>query len=152
MIDIEMIKKLREETGAGMLEVKQALEEHGGDYEEARNVLAKKGAAKAAKKQEERTANDGLIQAYIHAGGKVGSLVHLSCETDFVAKTDDFKKLCTEIAMQVAAGEHADLDELLNDEYLRDPSKKISDLITEVVARTGEKIELRNFCRFSIKD
>ena len=151
MIDIEIIKKVREETGAGMLDVKLALEKHDGDAGKAKKELAKKGAVKAAKKQE-RTAGDGLIHAYIHSGGKVGSLVHLGCETYFVAKTDDFKKLCNEIAMQVAAGEYKNISELLNDDYIRDPSKKISDLITEVIAKTGEKIELKNFCRFSLKD
>jgi elongation factor Ts len=151
MTDIKIIKELREKTGAGVMDVKEALEKHAGDVEKALKELMEKGAAIAAKKQE-RTAGDGLIHSYIHAGGKIGSLIHIACETDFVAKTDDFKKLAHEIALQVAAGEHKDLQELLDDEYMRDPGKKISDLITEVTAKVGEKIELKNFCRFSTTD
>ena len=151
MVDIKNIKELREETGAGVLDVKEALEKHKGDLDKARKELMKKGAAKAAKKQE-RTAGDGLIHSYIHAGGKIGSMVHLACETDFVAKTEDFQKLAHEIALQVAAEEYKNIKELLDADYVRDPEKKMSDLITEVTAKVGEKIELKNFCRFSVND
>jgi elongation factor Ts len=152
MIDINTIKQLREETGAGMLDVKETLSKHNGDIEKARKELVEKGAVKAAKKQEERTTKDGLVFTYIHAGGKVGSMIHLACETDFVAKTEDFQKVCREIALQVAAGSYKSIEEILADEYVRDPSRKISDLITEVIAKTGEKVELKNFCRMSIQD
>ncbi|MFZ2664348.1 MAG: translation elongation factor Ts, partial [Patescibacteria group bacterium] len=121
-IDAEKIKKLREETGAGVLEIKSALEEAGEDYEKAKESLMKKAASKAAKKAD-RTANDGLVYSYIHNGGKVGSMVLISCETDFVAKTDDFKKLCHEVAMQVCTEDFDNLENLLSSEYIRDPSK-----------------------------
>ena len=101
-ITTQMIKELREKTGAGIVDCKKALQEAGGDIEKAVEILRKKGAAKAAKKAERATA-EGIVVSYIHAGGKVGALVELNCETDFVARTEDFKALGHEIAMQVAA-------------------------------------------------
>ena len=101
-ITTQMIKELREKTGAGIVDCKKALQEAGGDIEKAVEILRKKGAAKAAKKAERATA-EGIVVSYIHAGGKVGALVELNCETDFVPRTEDFKALGHEIAMQVAA-------------------------------------------------
>jgi len=147
--NIEIIKKLRDETGAGILEIKNMLEEKGDDYDKTKEELLKKSAAKAAKKSD-RVAEDGLVYSYIHNSGKVGSLVLLSCETDFVAKTEDFQKLCKDIAMQVCSEDYEDLEKLLESEYIRDPSKKISDLINEAVAKVGEKIEIRKFAKFSV--
>ncbi len=149
MIDVESIKKLREETGAGVLEVKQALEASNGDFQAARKELALKGISKAAKKADRMT-KDGLVHSYIHMGGKVGSMVLVACETDFLAKTEDFKNLCHEIALQACAQEYPDIETLLAAEYIRDPGKKIMDLITEVTAKVGEKIELKNFARFAV--
>jgi len=147
--NIEIIKKLRDETGAGILEIKNMLEEQGDDYDKTREELLKKSAAKAAKKSD-RVAEDGLVYSYIHNSGKVGSLVLLSCETDFVAKTEDFQRLCKDIAMQVCSEDYEDVEKLLESEYIRDPSKKISDLINEAVAKVGEKIEIRKFTKFSV--
>ena len=149
--NIEIIKKLRDETGAGILEIKNMLEEVSEDYEKAKEELLKKSAAKAAKKSD-RVAEDGLVYSYIHNSGKVGSLVLLSCETDFVAKTDDFQKLCREIAMQVCTEDYEDVEKLLESEYIREPSKKILDLINEATAKVGEKIEIRKFVKFSVGD
>jgi elongation factor Ts len=101
-ITSEKVKSLRDKTGAGMMDCKKALTESGGDIEKAIDYLRKKGAA-TAEKRADRTANQGLIEAYIHAGGRIGAMVELNCETDFVAKTDDFKLLAREIAMQIAA-------------------------------------------------
>ena len=101
-ITTQMIKELREKTGAGIVDCKKALQEANGDMEKAVEILRKKGAAKAAKKADRATA-EGIVISYIHAGGKVGALVELNCETDFVARTEDFKTLAREIAMQVAA-------------------------------------------------
>ncbi|OGC59721.1 translation elongation factor Ts [candidate division WWE3 bacterium RIFOXYB1_FULL_43_24] len=143
------IKNLREETGAGVLEVKQALENSSGDYKKAKEELMKKVGSKAAKKSD-RVTKDGLIFAYLHAGGRVGTMIYMACETDFVAKTDDFQKLCKEIAMQVATGDYESVKDLLNDEYIRDPSKKISDLLNETIAKVGEKIELKKFVKYSV--
>jgi elongation factor Ts len=149
-INIEDIKKLREETGAGMLEVKKALEDNGGDYSKALTELQGKVASKAAKKAD-RVTKDGIVASYIHLGGKAGSLVWLACETDFVAKTEDFKKLAQEIALQVCTDDYADVEALVSAEYVRDGSKKISDLINEVTAKVGEKIEIREFKKFDVR-
>lgn len=149
--DINNIKILREETGAGVLEVKQALEDAGGDMTKAREELMKKVASKAAKKAG-RTAGDGLVYSYIHATGRIGSMVIIGCETDFVAKTDTFKKLCHEIAMQVCTSDFNTIEELNDSEYIRDPAKKIQDVVNEVIAKTGEKIEIQKFVKFSVGD
>ncbi|HOM78071.1 elongation factor Ts [Patescibacteria group bacterium] len=149
-MDINAIKKLREETSASVLDVKKALEEAEGDMVRAKELLAIRGQEIAAKKTAERTVNAGLIETYVHSTGKVGSMVMLLCETDFVAKNEEFKTLAHEIAMQVAASDYESMDALLDDEYIKDGSKKIRDLITEAIAKIGEKIELGKFVRFSV--
>ena len=102
VITAEQVKQLREKTGAGMMDCKKALEETNGNLEQAIEYLRKKGAATAAKRADKET-NQGVVEAYIHAGGRIGSMVELNCETDFVAKTPDFKQLAHDIAMQIAA-------------------------------------------------
>ncbi len=148
-IQLDKIKKLRDKTGAGILEIKEILEEVGGDYDKAMDELMKKVVLKAEKKAD-RNAGDGMVFSYIHNGGKVGSLVLVNCETDFVAKTDDFKNLCREIAMQVCTEEYVDVESLLDSEYIRDPSKKILDLVNEATAKVGEKIQINKFVKFSV--
>ena len=146
--NVNDLKLLREETGAGVIEVKQALENANGDVAKAREELMKKVASKAAKKAD-RAIKDGLVYSYIH-GGKIGAMVMVGCETDFVAKTDDFKKLCHEIAMQVCTEDYSTIDEVVNAEYIRDSSKKILDLINGVTAKVGEKVELMKFVKFKL--
>lgn len=102
MSDNNLIKDLREQTGAGIMDVKEALEEAGGDKDKAVELLRKKGLAKQAKKAD-RVANEGIVESYIHAGGRIGVLVEVNCETDFVARTDDFKNLVKEVALHIAA-------------------------------------------------
>lgn len=148
-INIEQIKKLKEETGSGVVEAKEALEKNDDNYEKALAELMEKASAKAAKKQD-RIAKDGLVYSYIHGRGKIGSMVQIGCETDFVAKTEDFKQLCHEIALQVATEEFEDLESLLASEYVRDSSKTIQDLVNETTAKVGEKIEIQKFTRFAI--
>jgi elongation factor Ts len=148
-INMEKIKKLRDETGAGLLEIRNILEEVGGDFEKAREELMKNVASKAAKKSD-RIVEDGLVYSYVHNSGKVGSLVLVGCETDFVAKTDDFQKLCKEIAMQICTEDYESVEDLLNAEYVRDPSKKIVDLVNETTAKVGEKVEIRKFAKFTV--
>lgn len=143
------IKKLREETGAGVMDVRCALEVAGGDTKKAKSILKKKGLEKAAEKAHRETAK-GLIEAYVHADGRIGAMVHLACETDFVARTADFKNLAKEVAMQVAAMSPESTDELLAQEYIRDPEKTVKDLIAEVVAKTGENIQVRKIARFAL--
>lgn len=148
-ITTEDIKKLRERTGAGVMDVKKALEESGGDSEKAVKLIHKRGLAKAQKRAD-RAAPDGMIASYIHHGGKVASLVELACETDFVARTQEFQTLATEIAMQVASMEPKDVEDLLKQEYIRDPSKTIEQLIGEAVGKTGEKIVVNRFIRYQL--
>ncbi len=101
-ISPERVKTLRDRTGAGMMDCKKALSEAGGDLEKAIDILRKKGAA-TAEKRADRATNQGVVEAYIHAGGRIGSIVEVNCETDFVAKTDDFRALARDVAMQIAA-------------------------------------------------
>ena len=147
--DINIIKQLRDETGAGIMDVKNALATANGDVKLAKEELHKKGLARAEKRAD-REAKEGLVYSYIHNGSKIGSMIMLTCETDFVAKTEDFSKVAKEIALQVSSEEYSDLESLLNSPYIRDESKKVSDLISELSAKTGEKVELKNFVRFAI--
>lgn len=151
-IDINAVKKLREETSASVMDVKKALEEANGNEAKARELLAIRGHAIAAKKSAERTVKAGLVASYIHTNGKVGSMLILLCETDFVAKNAEFINLAHELAMQVAIQDYASVDELLADDYIRDGSKKVGDLITDAIAKIGEKIELGKFVRFSVDE
>jgi elongation factor Ts len=163
-VSTESIKELRERSGAGIMDCKRALEEAQGVIEEAEKLLAAKGLAAATKKAE-RVAEQGLVETYIHAGGKLGAMVEVNCETDFVARTDEFKTLAHEIAMQVAAmdpqyvsqddmsEDSTDVPEevcLLNQAFIRDPERTIQDLVTETIARTGENIKVRRYARFEL--
>jgi elongation factor Ts len=149
-ISAEDVKKLRDETGAPVMEIRRALVDSNGDPERAKEILKEKGVEKAAKRSERETAQ-GLVETYLH-GGKVGAMVHLGCETDFVARTDEFKNLAREIAMQVASMNPENVDELLAQEYIRDTNKTIKDLIAEVSAKTGENVKLIKITRFSLTD
>lgn len=146
--DITLLKKLREETSASIADCRVALEETNNDYEKAREWLKKRGLEKAAKKAD-RATSQGLIEAYIH-NGRVGVLVELLCETDFVAKTDEFKHLAHEIAMQVSAMNPANVELLLQQEYIRDASMTIEQLIKGVIGKLGENITLKRFSRLSL--
>ena len=148
-IAAEEVKKLRDKTGAGIMDARRALTEADGDFEKAKEILKAKGASVVAKKAQRQT-SQGLIETYVHAGGKVGSMIYLACETDFVAKTDEFKNLAKEIAMQVAAMNPQDPGKLLEQEYIRDPSKKVKELVDEVIAKTGEKIVISRFARMEL--
>jgi elongation factor Ts len=148
-VDVNLVKQLREETLASVADIRQALEEANGDLKKARELLKKRGA-KIAEKKAERATEQGIIEAYIHQNNKVGAMVELLCETDFVARTSEFKNLAHEIAMQVAAMNPKDTEALLKQEYIRDPSKTISDLIKEGIGKLGENIILKRFIRFEL--
>ena len=148
-ISAENVKELREETGAGVMDVRKALVEADGDTTKAKEILKTKGIEAVAKKAN-RATSQGLIETYVHAGGKVGSIVYLACETDFVAKTDEFKNLAKEISMQVAAMNPKDVDELLKQEYIRDSKKTVKQLVGETVAKTGENIQVKRIARFAL--
>lgn len=158
------VKELRELTGAGMLDCKNALEEAGGDFDKAKDILRKKGVALAAKKAERATA-EGLVQTYLHHDGRLGALVEINCETDFVARTEDFSKLVQDIALQVAAtnptyvaaedvpkGTEGDAKQLclLLQPFVRDESMTVADMVRETVRKTGENIRVRRFARFEL--
>jgi elongation factor Ts len=196
VISAKDVKELRDRTGAGMMECKAALQEANGDLEAAIDILRARGAAKAAKRAG-REAGEGIVASYIHMGGKIGVLIELNCETDFVAKTEAFQQLARDIAMHIAAAAPtsvsreqipADVVEreravyreqvkeegkpeqiwdkivdgklerffadstLLEQVYIKDPEHKqtVGELVTEVSAKTGEKIEVRRFARFAL--
>ena len=193
-ISAKDVKELRDRTAAGMMDCKRALQETGGDMEAAIDLLRSRGAAKAAKRAE-KSANEGTIGSYIHFSNKIGVMVELNCETDFVANTDEFKQLAKDLAMHVASSKPLavaadDIDEatvdrerqvylekvrnegkpehiqdkivdgmlakffkehaLLKQPFVKDPDKTIEQLVTEVSAKTGEKIEVARFSRFAI--
>jgi len=148
-ISIEKIKKLRSKTQAPVMECQQALSEAKGDFEKAKKILKEKGVARAEKKAGRET-SCGLIEAYVHSTGRVGALVELCCETDFVARTDEFKTLAHELAMQVASMDPKNVKELLVQEYIRDPGKKVEDLVKETMAKLGENIIVGRFERFQL--
>ena len=148
--DLILLKQLRTETGISIADCRKALEETDNDYERAVKWLAKHGIEKAEKKSD-RTTLQGIIESYIHANGRIGVLVELLCETDFVARTDEFKHLAHEIALQVSAMNPKDVKTLLKQEYIRDSSKTAQDLIKETIAKLGENIVLKRFSRLEIE-
>jgi elongation factor Ts len=162
------IKDLREKTGAGIMDCKKALLEAEGNLEKAIEIINQRGIALASKKAE-RVADQGVIEAYIHPGGRIGVLVEVNCETDFVARTAEFKDLAHNLALQIAAmcpqfisqedmaqetEIEADTDAktvcLLLQPYIKDPEKTIQDIVTETIAKVGENIKVRRFVRFEL--
>lgn len=193
-ISAKQVKELRDMTGAGMMDCKRALEETDGDLEKAVDLLRSRGAAKAAKR-EAKSASEGTIGTYIHHSGRIGVMVQVNCETDFVANTDDFRGLARDLAMHIAASgplavsvdeiPEADVEReravylaqvaeegkpenirdrivdgklnkwfkdvaLLEQPFVKDPDMTIADLVTQVSAKTGEKIEVARFSRFAV--
>ena len=161
-----MVKNLRQATGAGVMDAKRALDDANGDIEKATLLLREQGLA-AAEKRADRETRQGVIASYIHGGGRIGTLIELSCETDFVANTDEFRSLARDIAMQVAAmnprvitkderinkPEIEGADEeivLLEQPFIKDASLKIDDLVKEAILKTGENIRVRRIARFEL--
>jgi len=158
------VKELREQSGAGIMECRNALLEVEGDIVKAFQLLKQRSLIKVEKKRE-RSTSQGLIEAYIHTGGRIGAMVEVNCETDFVARTDEFKELAHHLAMQVAAQEPnfisleeipegADLDTqaacLLLQPYIKNPDMSIQDIIDETIAKVGENIKVSRFTRFEL--
>lgn len=163
-IPIESIKEVRNRTNVGVVACKGALLEVGGDVGRAIEVLRRRGLAIAEKKKE-RIASEGVIEAYIHHTRRIGAVVELNCETDFVAGTDEFRELARNLAMQVAATSpqfitveempaETEIDPqtlcLLSQPFIREPSKTVKEVITEVIAKVGENIKVRRFARFEL--
>ena len=164
-IDKELIMELRQRTGAGIMDSKRALEDSNGDIALAEEALAQKGLAAAAKRSG-REANQGIIEPYIHGGGRIGAIIELNCETDFVARTPEFRGLAHDIAMQVVSmsptlvGNEENTSQvvedsseeirLLHQKFVKDESKTIQDLVTEAAAKLGENIQVKRFTRFEL--
>ena len=160
----ELIKELRGRTSAGVMDCKRALDESNGNVDKAEELLKEQGIASAAKKAG-RDTDQGLVETYIHSGGRIGAMVEVNCETDFVARTQEFSDLAHDIAMQVAAmnpltveekksdtanNEEVENASLLQQPFIKDPSKNIQELINETVGKLGENIRVRRFQRFSL--
>ena len=158
------VKELRELTGAGILDCKNALEQANGDLQNAKDILRKRGLAVAAKRAERATA-EGLIHSYLHHDGRLGALVEINCESDFVSRTEDFRQLAQDIALHVAAtnpryvsqeeipdGAEGTPEELclLLQPFVRDESVTIQDMTNEVIRKTGENVRVRRFARFEL--
>jgi len=163
-ITTDMIKELRGKSGAGIMDCRSALLGAEGDIEKALEVLKEKGLLKAQKKAE-RATSQGLVEAYIHTAGRIGAMIEVNCETDFVARTDEFKELAHCLAMQVAAlapqyispdevpgGDDVEPKEvcLLSQPYIKDPNITVNDIIVETIAKVGENIKVGRFVRFEL--
>jgi len=164
-IPTEIVKELRDQSGAGVIDCRNALLETEGDKKKALELLKERGCLKA-KKKTERVANQGVVEAYIHTGGKIGAIVEVNCETDFVARTKEFKELAHNLAMQIAAmspefiskedvpEEVDDIEPqsacLLLQSYIREPDRTIQDIIDDTIAKVGENIKVNRFSRFGI--
>ena len=148
MVSVDDIKKLREQTGAGIADCRAALESSKGDLEKAKQILKQKGLDKAESKSD-RAVKAGMVETYSH-NGRVGVLVELLCETDFVAKTDDFKNLAHELALQVASMKPSSVEELLSQEYIRETDQTVDQLIKGVVGKLGENIQVGRFERVAL--
>jgi elongation factor Ts len=146
---IDEIKKLREKTGAGVMDIKKALAESKGDLKKAEQIIREKGLDKA-KKKADRDVLSGLVYAYLHQTGKIGAMVEIACETDFVASNEEFKSLTKEIAMQVASMNPKNVEELLKQDYFRDTSKKVEDVLKELIGKVGENMKIVRFVRFEL--
>jgi elongation factor Ts len=149
MSGMDKIKSLREATGLSFAQIKKALDEAGGDEIKAAEVLKSYGAATAAKKSS-REMKEGIVESYIHGNRKVGTMVELLCETDFVARNEEFKAVAHDIAMHIAAMRPADSEELLSQPFIKDPNVTVKDLITGLVAKLGENIQLGKFIIFEL--
>src|SRR5258708_4939950 len=147
-VNVDDIKKLREQTGAGIADCREALEQTKGDFEKAKTWLKQKGLDKA-KSKAQREVKAGLVETYSH-GGKVGVLVELLCETDFVAKTEDFRNLAHDLALQIASMKPESVGELLEQEYIKDNSQTIEQLIKGVIGKLGENIQVGRFERIAL--
>jgi len=149
-INLDTIKALRDETGAPVGDIRKALEDAGGDAKKARELLQQRGGEAAAKRQG-RATGQGRVEAYVHHDGRLAALVEVNCETDFVARTDDFKQFCRDVAMHVAAtNPEGQVGALLTQPFVKDQGTTIGDLLQALIAKTGENVVIRRFSRFAV--
>jgi len=149
MIAADIVKKLRDKTGASIMDCKKALTEAKGDENKALKILEEKDRLTAMKKSE-RAAGQGIIEAYIHSNKKIGVLLELKCETDFVAKNEEFKELAHDIAMHIAGMDSQDGDSLLEEPFVKDPLITVKNLIDSKIGKLGENIKIGKFIRFEL--
>ena len=142
------VKNLREQTGAGVMDAKRALEEAGGDLTKAIQIIQAKGLIRAEKRIE-RATSSGLIVSYIH-NDRIGVLLDIRCETDFVARTDDFRELARNVAMHIAAMNSTNIEVLFTEPFIKDQSISIENLIKGVIAKVGENIRIEKFCYYAL--
>ncbi len=143
------IKRLREETSCGVIDCKKALDQAKGDFAKAKELLRQRGLEMAAKKSD-RSAKEGRVESYIHAGNKIAVIVEVNCETDFVGRNDDFIKFTKELAMHIAAMNPENVESLLAQPFVRDASKTIKDMLNDLVAKIGENIMVGRFVRYKV--
>ena len=148
-MSLELVKELREKTGAGVVDAKKALDEANGDVTKALDILRKKGQAKALKKTDRET-HEGVIALYVHPNKKIGAMAKLFCETDFVGRNDEFQDLARDIAMHVAAINPKDVTELLAQPFVKDADKTVQELIAESIGKMGENIVVGDFIRYEL--
>src|SRR3569623_769803 len=141
---VDDIKQLREETACGVIECKKALEESKGDFQKAKELLRKRGLEMAAKKSD-RVAKEGRVESYVHHGNKIAAVVEVNCETDFVARNEDFIAFTKNLAMHIAAVNPENVQALLAQPFVKEASKSIQDLLNELVAKIGENIQISRF-------
>ena len=149
MIGIKQIKQLRDETGISISECKKALEEANGDIKKAKEIL-KKWGKEFARKQSGRKAREGIVATYLHPNQKIGVILELNCETDFVAKSEDFQNLAHELCLQIASMNPPDIDSLFAQPWIKDETKIVKDLFAQYIAKLGENISLKRFTRYEI--
>lgn len=143
------IKKLREETGAGVLDAKKALEASDGDLEKAKEWVRQKGLARAEKKADRET-SEGYIATYVHTNGKTAAMVEVLCETDFVARNEEFQTMARNLAMQVVSMHPENVEELLEQDYIRDPSQSVENTVKALSGKIGEKFVVSRFSHFVV--
>ena len=158
-VPTERVKELREKTGAGVMDCKRALAEANGDMERAIAILRERGLAQVAKRAGRETV-EGVVESYLHAGGRIGVLVEVNCETDFVARTPDFRTLAHDVAMQIAATDPPSIDgapdpasdilPLMRQPFIKDASRTVADLVKDTAAKTGENIVIRRFAHYQL--
>jgi elongation factor Ts len=145
------VKNLRQETGAGIMDCKKALEDSNGDMDKAREWVRQKGMARAEKKSDRET-NEGYIASYVHANNKTAALVEILCETDFVARNDEFQAMARNVAMQVVAMSPTTVEELLAQEFIKSPSQTIEQLVKGLSGKIGERFVVNRFVRYQVGD
>lgn len=146
---IDSIKKLREQTGLSVADIKNALEEAGGDEKKAKEILVSRGH-EIAEKKASRTAKEGIVESYIHSNRKIGAIIVLHCETDFVAKNPEFRELAHDLAMQVASMKSKDASELMEQAFIKDQSLTVKQLLEKYIAKLGENIKVGDMAYFSV--